>query len=193
MMSETTAEKDLEKRAQLFKALGHPTRLLMVNLIAAKPRHGEELAMILRLRPATISHHLAQLTAAGLLQARKDQYYQIYSLAPGVLERPLQELVALPQPDLTATVEEDAYKEKVLKTFFKRGCLMQIPAQLKKRQVILERLVQEFELGRQYSEAEVNHILLDFHEDVAALRRYLVETKLMQRERGIYWRLAPAG
>jgi hypothetical protein len=70
---------------------------------------------------------------------------------------------------------------------------MQIPAQLKKRQVILERLVQEFELGRQYSEAEVNHILLDFHEDVAALRRYLVETKLMQRERGIYWRLAPAG
>jgi hypothetical protein len=192
MMSETTAEKDLEKRAQLFKALGHPTRLLMVNLIAAKPRHGEELAMILRLRPATISHHLAQLTAAGLLQARKDQYYQIYSLAPGVLERPLQELVALPQPDLTATVEEDAYKEKVLKTFFKRGCLMQIPAQLKKRQVILERLVQEFELGRQYSEAEVNHILLDFHEDVAALRRYLVETKLMQRERGIYWRLAPA-
>jgi DNA-binding transcriptional ArsR family regulator len=121
MMSETTAEKDLEKRAQLFKALGHPTRLLMVNLIAAKPRHGEELAMILRLRPATISHHLAQLTAAGLLQARKDQYYQIYSLAPGVLERPLQELVALPQPDLTATVEEDAYKEKVLKTFSSEG------------------------------------------------------------------------
>ena len=191
-MSESMAERDLDKRARLFKALGHPARLLMVNLIAAKPRHGEELAMILRLKPATISHHLGQLTAAGLLQARKDQYYQIYSLAPGVLERPLQELVALPQPDLTATVEEDAYKAKVLRTFFKRGRLMQIPAQLKKRQVILERLVQEFELGRQYSEAEVNHILLDFHEDVAALRRYLVETKLMQRERGIYWRLAPA-
>jgi hypothetical protein len=191
-MSESMAERDLDKRARLFKALGHPARLLMVNLIAAKPRHGEELAMILRLKPATISHHLGQLTAAGLLQARKDQYYQIYSLAPGVLERPLQELVALPQPDLTATVEEDAYKAKVLRTFFKRGRLMQIPAQLKKRQVILERLVQEFELGQQYSEAEVNHILLDFHEDVAALRRYLVETKLMQRERGIYWRLAPA-
>jgi len=193
MMSETTAEKDLEKRAQLFKALGHPARLLMVNLIVAKPRHGEELAMILRLKPATISHHLAQLTAAGLLQARKDQYYQIYTLVPGVLERSLQEVVALPQLDLTATVEEDAYKEKVLKTFFKRGRLVQIPAQLKKRQVILEQLVQEFEPGRQYSEAEVNHILLDFHEDVAALRRYLIETKLMQRERGIYWRLAPAG
>lgn len=188
-MSETNAEKDLEKRAQLFKALGHPARLLIVNLIAAKPRHGEELAAILRLQPATISHHLAQLTAAGLLQAQKDQYYQVYSLVGGVWERPLRDLVTLPQPDLTAKVEEDAYKQKVLKAFFKRGRLTQIPAQLKKQQVVMERLAQEFEPGRRYTEQEVNHILLDFHEDVASLRRYLIENKLMQRERGVYWRL----
>lgn len=188
-MSETNAEKDLEKRAQLFKALGHPARLLIVNLIAAKPRHGEELAAILRLQPATISHHLAQLTAAGLLQAQKDQYYQVYSLVGGAWERPLRDLVTLPQPDLTAKVEEDAYKQKVLKTFFKRGRLTQIPAQLKKQQVVMERLAQEFEPGRRYTEQEVNHILLDFHEDVASLRRYLIENKLMQRERGVYWRL----
>ncbi len=188
-MSQTMAERDLEMRAQLFKALGHPARLLMVNLIAAKPRHGEELAAILHLKPATISHHLAQLTAVGLLQAQKDQYYQMYSLVGGVLERPLREMVSLPQPDLTAEVQEDAYKQKVLKTFIRRGRLTQIPAQLKKRQVILEHLVQEFEPGRQYTEQEVNYILLDFHEDVASLRRFLIETKLMQRERGIYWRV----
>lgn len=188
-MSETHAEKELEKRAQLFKALGHPARLLIVNLIATKPRHGEELAAILRLQPATISHHLAQLTAVGLLQAQKDQYYQVYSLLGEVLERPLRDLVSLPQPDLTAKVEEDAYKQKVLKTFFKRGRLTQIPAQLKKQQVVIERLAQEFEPGRRYTEQEVNHILLGFHEDVASLRRYLIENKLMQRERGIYWRL----
>ncbi|MCA9932631.1 MAG: metalloregulator ArsR/SmtB family transcription factor [Ardenticatenaceae bacterium] len=188
-MSETTAEKDLEKRAQLFKALGHPVRLLILNLIHAKPRHGEELAAILNLKPATISHHLAQLTNAGLLQAEKDQYYQMYSLVKGVLERPLSDIIRLPQPDLTAEVTVDAYQQKVLKAFFKRGRLVQIPAQLKKRQVILERLVQEFEPGRQYTEREVNHILLDFHEDVASLRRYMIETKLMQRERGIYWRI----
>ncbi|MBE2197935.1 MAG: metalloregulator ArsR/SmtB family transcription factor [Anaerolinea sp.] len=187
-MSETTAEKDLETRAQLFKALGHPARLLIVNLIVEKPRHGEELAAILHLKPATISHHLAQLTIAGLLQAQKDQYYQMYSLVKGVLERPLRDIVSLPQPDLTAEVQEDAYKQKVLKAFVKRGRLTQIPAQLKKRQVILEHLVQEFEPGRQYTEQEVNHTLLDFHEDVASLRRYMIETKLMQRERGIYWR-----
>ncbi len=188
-MSQSTAEKDLEMRAQLFKALGHPARLLMVNLIAVKPRHGEELAAILHLKPATISHHLAQLAAAGLLRAQKDQYYQMYSLVEGVLERPLRDVVSLPQPDLSAGVQEDAYKQKVLKAFFRRGRLTQIPAQLKKRQVILERLAQEFEPGQQYTEQEVNHTLLDFHEDVAALRRYLVETKLMHRERGIYWRL----
>lgn len=188
-MAQRTAEQDLEARAQMFKALGHPVRLLIVNLTSEKPRHGEELAAILQLKPATISHHLGQLANAGLLQSRKDQYYQIYSLVPGVLDRSLADAVRLPQPDLNAEVQEDAYRQKVLKAFFKHGRLVQIPGQLKKRQVVLSHMVEAFEPGRRYSEMEVNHILLDFHEDVASLRRFMIETKLMQRERGVYWRV----
>ncbi len=188
-MNTVNAEKELETRASLFKALGHPVRLLILNLVHSQPRHGEELAAILNLKPATISHHLAQLSEAGLLAVTKEQYYQIYSLVAGVLERPLADLVRLSPPGLTAEVEEDAYRQKVLQTFLRRGRLVQIPAQYKKRQVILERLVEEFEPGRRYTEQEVNHILLDFHEDVAALRRSMVETKLMARDHGLYWRL----
>lgn len=44
-----------------------------------------------------------------------------------------------------------------------------------KRGIILERLAQEFEPGTHYSEAEVSSSLLRFHDDYAALRRYLVE------------------
>jgi len=41
-MNETlTPEQNLEARAELFKALGHPVRLLILNLIKIKPRHGE--------------------------------------------------------------------------------------------------------------------------------------------------------
>ena len=52
-----------------------------------------------------------------------------------------------------------------------------------------------FEFGRTYTEKEVNFILLDVHEDVASLRRGLIEEKLMERDHGIYQRVekpAPA-
>ena len=187
-MSKSTSERNLEERAQLFKALGHPARLLILNLIQQKPRHGEELAAILNLKPATVSHHLSKLAEAGLLASTKDQYYQIYSLVGDVLKKPLGDVIRLPQPSLTDEVKTDAYRQKVINAFFKRGRLVRLPAQLKKLQVILELIVQEFEPEREYTEKEVNFILLDFHEDVATLRRSLVEHELMTRSRGVYRR-----
>ena len=187
---ELSPEENLEARAELFKALGHPTRLLILNLVQMKPRHGEELAAILSLKPATISHHLAKLTSVGLLQSRKDQYYQTYSLVGDTLKKTLGDVVRLPQPGLMAGVEEDAYRKKVLTTFFRHGRLTQIPAQLKKRLIILEKLAEEFEPERAYTEREVNLILLDYHDDVATLRRALIGQNLMTREKGIYHRVS---
>lgn len=184
----SSAEANLEMRAQLFKALGHPARLLMLNLITVKPRHGEELAAILRLNPATISHHLTKLAEVGLVVGKKEQYYQIYSLVNEILKKPIGEIIQMPQDGLISQVKTDAYREKVLRTFLKRGRLTQIPAQYKKFQAVLEKIVQEFEPERRYSEREVNHILLEFHDDVATLRRGMIDTGLMEREKGIYWR-----
>lgn len=188
-MTRSRYEENLEARAELFKALGHPARLLIVNLMKVRPRHGEELAAILKLKPATISHHLARLTRAGLISPRKHQYYQVYSLVPGVFDKSLGDLASLSRTDLRTDAREDAYREKVLRTFFKHGCLVSIPAQMKKRQIILEKLVREFEPEREYTETEVNRILVEFHEDVASLRREMISFKLMTRSRGIYRRL----
>ena len=188
-MNKMNYEANLNQRAELFKALGHPVRLLILNLVRVQPRHGEELAAILRLTPATVSHHLSKLTAVGLMAAQKEQYYQVYSPAGDMLDKTLAEMVRLPQPGLTGNVAEDAYREKVLRTFFKQGRLTQIPAQQKKRLVVLEHLLQEFEPGRPYPEREVNHILLDFNEDVATLRREMIDHGLMKREKGIYERI----
>jgi hypothetical protein len=183
-----SASSNLERRAGLFKSLGHPVRLLILNLIKAKPRHGEELAMILSLNQATVSHHLGLLMEAGLLSVQKDQYYQVYSLTPGILKSTLAEMVFMKQSDLPERVEEDAYRKKVLDTFFKYGRLVSIPAQLKKRQVILEKIAEAIEPGKTYTEREVNQVLLDFHDDVAFLRRGLVEMGLVTRSEGIYRR-----
>jgi len=191
-MTKTSAEQNLEVRADLFKALGHPVRLLILNLIKMRPRHGEELATILLLNPATVSHHLAQLTKAGLLKSKKDQYYQTYSLVGDALQKHLAEVVFMPQPELAAEVEEDAYRKKVLETFIQRGRLTRIPAQHKKEQIILEKLAQEFEPGSAYTEREVNQILVEFYDDVAALRRGMIDHKLMERKEGIYRRTISA-
>jgi DNA-binding HxlR family transcriptional regulator len=180
---------NLDIRAQFFKALGHPVRLLILNLIKTKPRHTEELATILNLTPATISHHLSLLSEAGLLTAKKDQYYQMYQLVEEKLQQSVTEMVQLPQPGIKANVEVDAYRQKVLKAFFKQGRLVQIPSQQKKKQIILEEIVKIFEPGERYSEWDVNKILVDFNEDVASLRRYLIEFHLMQRDHDVYWRI----
>jgi hypothetical protein len=190
-MSNANAVQALEARAQMFAALAHPVRLMILNLVERKARHGEELAAILQLKPATISHHLGRLAEVGLLKAQKDQYYQVYTLVPDAFSKPLRELVFMPQPDLVPQMEADAYKNKVLKAFFRHGRLIRIPAQHKKWQVVLEHIVEVFEPEKDYSEREVNQVLLDFSDDVAALRRGLVDEGFMQRSQGIYRRIVP--
>ncbi|HFC12018.1 MAG TPA: DUF2087 domain-containing protein [Anaerolineae bacterium] len=187
-----SAEENLNARAHLFKALGHPVRLLIMNLVLTKARHGEELATILRLNPATISHHLSKLAAVGLLEARKDQYYQSYSLTKNVLQRSLDEVIRMPQPELRAKVEPDAYRQKVLQIFFRHGRLKQIPSQSKKQRIVLAHIAAEFEPGRKYKEMEVNRILIEYHDDVAWIRRALIGYKIMAREKGVYWLLDSA-
>ena len=106
-----------------------------------------------------------------------------------MLRKPLSDVVFLAQPELAAEVEEDAYRKKVIETFIRRGRLTHIPAQRKKQQVILEKLAEEFEPDHAYAEREVNQILVEFHDDVAALRRGLVDSGLMIRETGTYRRV----
>jgi len=76
----------------------------------------------------------------------------------------------------------------VLQSFLEGDRIKEIPARFKKRLVILKWLVNKFEPGRRYSEAEVSERIKQHHEDYAALRRYLVENRLMERDKGVYWR-----
>ncbi|MBA2739142.1 MAG: DUF2087 domain-containing protein [Actinomycetota bacterium] len=68
------------------------------------------------------------------------------------------------------------------------GRWARIPAKRSKRLVLLDRLAQEFELGQIYSEPEVNAIARLRHDDVAAVRRYLVDEGFLDRRDGFYWR-----
>lgn len=87
-----------------------------------------------------------------------------------------------PRPDQTE-------RDKIEKSFFRDGRLTELPAQRKKRIVVLERIVQAFELDRDYTELEVNGVLKQFHPDVATLRREFIDTKMMTRAAGVYRRV----
>jgi hypothetical protein len=55
--------------------------------------------------------------------------------------------------------------------------------------VVLEHIVLAFEPGVRYPEKEVNAVLRAWNDDYAALRRYLVDEQLLDRENNEYWRV----
>ena len=177
----------LESQADFFKALAHPSRLLILGLCKQKPRHTEEIAGILKLSKATISHHLSLLSDAGLLEPERSQYYQNYKLKSVLLEQKIEDIIFVGVQNFSTSA--DPFRSKVLRDFFKHGRLTQIPAQRKKRDIVLEKIVQSFEFDKAYPEKEVNNIILEFHDDFATLRRELIGLGLLTRESGIYSRV----
>ena len=80
-------------------------------------------------------------------------------------------------------------RERVLGAFLREGQLVRIPARAAKRRVILEHIVAVFEPGVKIPEREVDAALRGFYEhDYVSLRRYLIDTGLMARANGLYWR-----
>jgi hypothetical protein len=80
-------------------------------------------------------------------------------------------------------------ENRVLANFLTEdGRLRSVPSKHSKLLVVLDHLSQAFEPGRTYPETEVNDILVGFHPDYAALRRYLVDNGFMTRHEGVYWR-----
>lgn len=182
--------EQLETLVQFFKLLADATRLRILGLVAGGERSVEELASILELREPTISHHLGKLKELSLVKMRAEGNVHWYSLHEEALHRLTKEVLD-PQTitHLADDLGADRYEQKVLQNYLVNGQLKEIPAQRKKRDVILRFLVSQFELGVRYTEAQVNATLKRFHPDFATLRREFIGGKLMARENGLYWRL----
>jgi hypothetical protein len=184
-MTETTPDL-----LAFFKALADETRLKIVGLLAQDSFSGEQLATILKIRPATVSHHLSKLTEANLVAVEASGHSRLYRLQLDAVHRMAERLIAKDTlPEVTADVDVDAFDRKVVRDFSRRdGSLKEIPAQQKKLQAILRHIAREFETGRQYTEKQVNEIVARFHADTASLRRAMIDYKIMQRKDGKYWR-----
>lgn len=87
-------EEELGRTVEALKALAHPIRLGIVQLLADKRSHGVDdetccasseicvckITDLFHVSMATISHHLRLLREAGLVESRRDGAWIYYSL-----------------------------------------------------------------------------------------------------------------
>jgi ArsR family transcriptional regulator len=84
------SDADAAELERLFKVLADRHRLRIINILL---RSGGEPVCVCEFQPAlgisqpTVSHHLKQLSEAGLLTRERRGSYAYFRLAPGVLER----------------------------------------------------------------------------------------------------------
>ena len=170
---------------ELLGVLADPERLAVAGALAARPATAAELASSLDLRLDRVRRHLSKLTKVGLIRVDRDR--RTYRYEPEALRQAAQSISPPREAGLAlgAVFEEE---EQVLRRYFRGGRLREIPAKHSKRLIILSRLALEFDPGVRYTEQQINQTLKEFHNDYAALRRYLVDEGFLSRERGQYWR-----
>jgi predicted transcriptional regulator len=183
----------LDHLVRFFKVLGEPNRLKIVGSLARRPHTVEELATNLGVGASTVSHHLSRLADAGLVSARTEGYYSLYSLETEVLTSMAKTL--LKEAEGPARVQDEDtsdFDRKVLATFTTHdGRISAFPAHEKKFLVLVRHVLKAFERGVRYPEKRVNQILANYNADTARLRRALVDHRFMAREGGggKYWRI----
>ena len=136
----------------LFKCLADRSRLQILKSLTLEDMYVERLAERLGLTPPTISFHLKKLSDAGAVTSYKTRYYTMYALEKSVFMTSILDLIQEKSDDAEMQKQRDeAYRKRVIDTFFEYGKLKSIPTQKKKERIVLEEMVKAFEYGRQYT------------------------------------------
>ncbi|MCZ8080471.1 MAG: metalloregulator ArsR/SmtB family transcription factor [Rhodobacteraceae bacterium] len=110
--------------AHAFATLGHPDRLAvfrLLNRFAPQGVRPTEIAAALNLKPNTLSHHLADLTASGLVTVTRDGRSLFYAVNLDVTEGLIGYLaldIGRARPDLLAPLMDSAKEPAMRDTDF---------------------------------------------------------------------------
>jgi ArsR family transcriptional regulator len=110
------AREWLEPRAAIFKALGHPTRLLIVERLEQSPHCVCELTELIGADTSTVSKHLSVLRAAGLVYSTKEGTTVYYHLACSCLSGMLDAAQSILERRARETAEALAVGQKTQNT-----------------------------------------------------------------------------
>ena len=168
------------------KAMASAERLRIVGVLARGRATQSEIAGQLGMPVRDVFNHLSFLANVGIV----NETGGVYDLDEKAIESFARGQFEGKRPSFEAKEEPEDVR-KVLKSFLNAdGSLKQIPPQGNKLLIILNFIVDAFAFDTNYSEKEVNTVLRRFYIDTAALRRYLVDNGLMDRESDgtRYWR-----
>jgi ArsR family transcriptional regulator len=90
----------IDNYVKIFKALGEPSRLRMLKLLAIRPMYVCELEKVLQMSQPRISQHLRVMKYAGLVTERKEAQRTFYSLRIDYLDEQFKELLEFFHADL---------------------------------------------------------------------------------------------
>jgi hypothetical protein len=183
-----------EQSIAIMKALADASRLAIINSLLERSQYAEEIAKRHALAPSTVSFHLRKLERAGLVSSRKEQYYMVIEANQSIFDTTLRALVSAPTLGKELQEERmDEYRHKVLESFYRNGRVEKLPAQHKKRLIVLDLFAHRFEPGRRYSEQEVTELIVPLFDDYCTIRRLLVDEGLIKRDGCEYWRESDTG
>ncbi|NIK12975.1 metalloregulator ArsR/SmtB family transcription factor [Alkalibacillus almallahensis] len=179
----------LDKLVHFHKTVGNQTRLRIIGLLKeGGSLHGQAIAGKLGLTPPTISHHLTKLRAIDIVYQRRDKNTIYYALNERKLDLLAGAITRLGDDDMNEELQvTDEEKHKVLNNFIgSDGRIEAMPAQLKKRLIILEYIIKGLEAGQSYPEPKINEHIKQFHDDFATIRREFIMHQFMTRDKGYY-------
>ena len=177
----------VEDSIAIMKALADSSRLLIVNALSEKAQYVEELSKRLDLSASTVSFHLKKLEQAKLVTKTKNQYYSEFRVNENIFSSTLKELTSFENIEKLVHEERvNTYRTKVLDTFINKDILIKMPAQQKKRLIILDWFAQKFDKNRTYSEKEASDIIARHFDDYCLIRRDLVDFRFMKRSNQMY-------
>ena len=77
----TAGDGDLEAKARLYRALGDPSRLAVLELLREGPKHVSDLVAMTRLSQPNVSGHLAFLRDCSLVKREQRGRYAYYAIS----------------------------------------------------------------------------------------------------------------
>ena len=72
--------------------------------------------------------------------------------------------------------------EQIDQFFNPDGTLISIPVKLAKKLAVLRHIAADLSPDTKYPEKELNAIIAKYHDDAAALRRYMIEYRILERD-----------
>jgi hypothetical protein len=163
----------------LCGSLAEPSRLRTYSAVVLGARSPEEIAGVTGLDHVVVSKAIQRLIKTGLLTT---------SGAELVADEDVFKEAVRARPE-RERLDPDPARDAILKAFIRDHRLTGFPTFPAKTRIVLEYLVNSFELGRSYPETEVNEILNTWHPDHAALRRHMVDDGLLARDNSVYQRV----